>query len=66
VAGSGLRLSLPPENRPKQPFTGGPQVIGHTRCHRRTAMGHLVRLIDFQTRLGKCLAQEEKPAKISA
>ena len=47
--GSVLRLSLPPENRPKQPFTGGPQVISHTRCHRWAAMGHLVCLIDFQT-----------------
>src|SRR5262249_6796401 len=47
--GALLRLSLPPENRPKQPFISGPQVIGHARCHRRTAMGHLVRLLDYQT-----------------
>src|SRR5262249_9719855 len=47
--GSVLRLSLPPETRPKQPCTGGPQVSGHTRCPRWAAMGHLVRLIAFQT-----------------
>src|SRR5262249_23271144 len=47
-SGRVLRLSLPPENRPKQRCTGGPQVISHTRCHRWAAMGHLARLIAFQ------------------
>jgi len=44
-SGSVLRLSLPPEHRPKQPCTGGPQVFSHTRCHR---LGHLARLIAVQ------------------
>src|SRR5262245_31859940 len=47
--GSVLGLSLPPEHRPKQPCMSGPQVIGHPRCHRRTAMGPLVRRLDYHT-----------------